>query len=296
MTAMPQQAKINASGLSETPRRLLNQRTILITGCSSGIGRCCAHGMRARGWRVLATARKPADLGHLRQEGFEAFNLDYAEPGSIERCVDQVLYQTSDRLDALFNNGAFAQPGAVEDLAPDILRAQFEANFFGWHDLTRRVIPTMRANRSGRIVQCSSVLGLVGLPFRGAYVATKFAVEGLSEVLRRELSGSGLNVSLIEPGPIRSRLVERAMEAFMKNIDIENSVHIEDYRRRIEFFKDGGSHRFKLGPEAVLKKLVHAVESSRPKPHYYVTLPTYFAVLCKRLLPNRAIDRIMERQ
>ena len=252
--------------------------------------------MRGRGWEVAATARKPADLDRLRKEGFAAYYLDYSEPDSIARCANQVLDETDGRLDALFNNGAYAQPGAVEDLTPDVLRAQFEANFFGWHDLTRRVIPTMRANGSGRIVQCSSVLGLVGLPFRGAYVATKFAVEGLSEVLRRELAGSGIFVSLIEPGPIRSRLVEHAMEAFQRNIDIENSYHREDYKRRIKFFAEGGAHRFKLGPEAVLKKLIHAVESGRPKPHYYVTVPTYFAVFCRRALPNRVVDLLMKRQ
>jgi len=296
VTTMPQKMQFKASVPPNIPKLQQNRRTILITGCSSGIGLCCAHGMRARGWQVAATARKPPDLDRLRKEGLAAFYLDYADSDSIRRCVDQVLEQTGGGLYALFNNGAFAQPGAVEDLAPNVLRAQFETNLFGWHDLTCRVIPTMRANGSGRIVQCSSVLGLVAMPFRGAYVAAKFALEGLSDVLRHELAGSGIFVSLIEPGPIRSRLVEHAMEAFKRNIDIENSVHSEAYKRRIEFFKERGSHRFKLGPEAVLKRLVHAVESSRPKPHYYLTVPAYFAVLCRRLLPNRVLDRIMERQ
>ena len=268
----------------------MTTRTILITGCSSGIGEACARGLRARGWRVFATARTPEDLARLDSEGFEALHLDYRDEASVTAAADEVLARTNGRLYALFNNGAYAQPGAVEDLPTSALREQFEANFFGWHALTRCVLPAMRAAGEGRIVQCSSILGLIALKYRGAYTASKFALEGLSDTLRLELRGTGIHVSLIEPGPIRSRFVEHALEAFRRNIDAEHSPHRDAYRRRETRFQRGGAVRFKLGPEAVLEKLVHAVESPRPKPRYRVTTPTHVMAALRRVLPNRALD------
>jgi short-subunit dehydrogenase len=203
-----------------------------------------------------------------------------------------VLQATGGRLTALFNNGAYGQPGAVEDLRPEVLRAQFEVGVFGWHDLTARVIPAMRANGGGRLVFCSSVLGLVAAPYRGAYCASKFAVEALADALRLELKGTGIHVALIESGPIASRFLEHALEAYRRNIDLEGSPHRDIYRARIARLEEGGSQTFKLGPEAVAAKLVSAVESKRPKPRYYVTLPTYAAVLFRRFLPTRALDAV----
>jgi NAD(P)-dependent dehydrogenase (short-subunit alcohol dehydrogenase family) len=179
------------------------ERTVLITGCSSGIGLASARELKRRSWRVFATARKPEDIARLEEEeGVESFYLDYAEPNSIAEVAERVLEAAHGRLDALFNNGAYGQPGAVEDLTREVLRAQFEANVFGWHDLTRRIIPAMREQGAGRIVFCSSVLGLISAPYRGAYCASKFAVEALADALRLELAGTGLQVVLIEPGPI----------------------------------------------------------------------------------------------
>jgi NAD(P)-dependent dehydrogenase (short-subunit alcohol dehydrogenase family) len=271
------------------------QRAVLITGCSSGIGLASAREMKSRGWRVFATARKEQDIALLKDEGFDSLYLDYTEPDSIEAAADAALRATDGQLDALFNNGAYGQPGAVEDLKRDVLRAQFEANVFGWHELTARVIPAMRARGEGRIVFCSSVLGLIAAPYRGAYCATKFAVEALADALRLELAGTGIAISLIEPGPIASRFLEHALEAYRRHIDLEGSPHRDVYRARIARLEEGGSQAFKLGPEAVAAKLVHALESKRPKPRYYVTVPTYAAVLFRRLLPTRALDAIATR-
>ena len=274
----------------------MSERTILITGCSSGIGLASARMMKSRGWRVFATARKPEDIARLKhEEGVESLYLDYAEPASIAAAARQVLAETENGLDALFNNGAYGQPGAVEDLRPEILRAQFEVNVFGWHDLTCRVIPAMRARSEGRIVFCSSVLGLIAAPYRGAYAASKFAIEALADTLRMELEQTGIKISLIEPGPIATRFVEHALEAYRRNIDLETSPHRDVYRARIARMEDGGSQSFKLGPEAVAMKLVHALESSRPKPRYYVTFPTYAAAILRRLLPSRALDAVARR-
>ena len=269
-------------------------RSILITGCSSGIGRHCAIRLAEAGWRVFATARNEADLADLAGRGLEALYLDYAEPDSIAAAAATVIEKTGGRLDALFNNGAYGQPGAVEDLTLDALRAQFEANFFGWHDLTRRVLPAMRAQGSGRIVLNSSVLGLVALKWRGAYNASKFAVEGLFDTLRLELRGSGIHVSLIEPGPIRTGFSERALAAFKAHIDTESSIHREAYARHLARL-EGPPSRFTLEPEAVFRKLDHALNSPRPKPHYYVTTPTHLLAALRRLLPNRLLDPINDR-
>src|SRR5678816_1693078 len=206
------------------------ERSVLITGCSSGIGLCAAQTLKARGWRVFATARQPEDITRLKNEiGVESLYLDYAEPHSISAAAKHVLSATDGTLTALYNNGGYGQPGALEDIRPDVLRAQFEVNVFGWHDLTRRVIPAMRARGEGRIVFCSSVLGLIAAPYRGAYSASKFAVEALADTLRMELSGSGIHVALIEPGPIATRFGHRCLQAYRRNIDLEGSPHREIY-------------------------------------------------------------------
>lgn len=271
-------------------------RSILITGCSSGIGLAAAQTLKARGWRVFATARKQEDISRLKNDvGVESLYLDYAEPDSIAEAAEHVIKATDGRLDALFNNGGYGQPGALEDIRRDVLRAQFEANVFGWHDLTQRVIPAMRANGEGRIVFCSSVLGLLAAPYRGAYCASKFAVEALADTLRMELTGSGIHVVLIEPGPIATRFVQHAVEAYRRNVDLEASHHRDIYKARIARMEEGGKQTFKLGPEAVVAKLVHALDSPRPKFRYYVTLPTYAVALLRRILPAGALDAVARR-
>lgn len=268
-------------------------RTILITGCSSGIGWASARVMQARGWRVLATARRQEDLTRLESElGVETLHLELADAASITACARDALNRVDGKLDALFNNAAYGQPGAVEDLAPWVLRRQLEVNVIGTHALTAAIIPAMRAAGRGRIVQCSSVLGVMAAPNRGAYCASKFALEALSDCLRMELADSGISVSLIEPGPIRTRFVATALAAARANIDLEGSVHAARYRQVIAGLERGGKETFKLEPEAVAAKLVHAVESRRPRPRYPVTVPAHAAGMLKRLLPTRWLDQL----
>lgn len=271
-------------------------KTILITGCSSGIGRHCAEGLRQRGYRVFATARKPEDVAVLRAEGFEAFRLDLADSDSIRTAVEQVLAATGGELYALFNNGAYGQPGAVEDLRREVLREQFETNLFGTHELACRLIPVMRRQGYGRIVQNSSILGFTAMAYRGAYNASKFALEGLTDTLRQELAGSGVYVSLVEPGPIASRFRDNAFLMYRKNIDPDSSFHRERYRAmEARLQKVGPAAPFTLGPEAVLQKVLFALESKRPKARYYVTFPTYLFAYLKRILPDRALDWVLAR-
>lgn len=273
---------------------MTNNRSVLITGCSSGIGYGVAKGLKERGYRVFATARKAEDVRRLQTEGLESLQLDVANSASIRAAVARVLADTGDRLYGLFNNAGYGQTGAVEDLDREVLRKQFETNLFGAHELTSLVLPVMRRQGEGRIIQDSSVLGLVALKYRGAYNASKFALEGLTDTLRMELKGTGIRVSLIEPGPIASRFRKNAYAAFRENIDPEQSPHREIYKaieRRLT--KEGAVVPFTLGPEAVLKKVIHALESKKPKARYYVTLPTYIFAIAKRLLPDAALDWLL---
>lgn len=270
-------------------------RTVLITGCSSGIGYASAHMLHARGWQVVASCRKQADVDRLRQEGLASVRLDYEEPASIESGFREALEITGGRLDALFNNGAYAIPGRVEDLPTDALRQIFEANLFGWHELTRHALPVMRAQGHGRIVQNSSVLGLIALKYRGAYNATKFALEGLSDTLRIELASTGIHVVTIEPGPIATKFRQNAKPQFERWIDWENSPNRTFYERKVIprlNAGEGDTQPFELPAEAVARKLVHALEAPRPKPRYYVTTPTYALGVLKRLLPTRLLDKV----
>ena len=269
-------------------------KSILITGCSSGIGLDAARTLRDRGWRVFASCRKKADCDRLIEEGFESPLIDYENPKSISKVVQTVLKATDGTLDALFNNGAYAIPGAVEDLPTDGLRAIFEANFFGWHELTRQLIPTMRAQGHGRIIQCSSVLGFNAMRWRGAYNSTKFAVEGLSDTLRLEMTGTGIEVILIEPGPIGTNIRENSIPHFEKWIDWENSARREKYgalRHRL-YEPSEKKDKFELPASAVTDKLIHALESKRPKPRYFVTTPTYMMAYFKRIFSTRVMDKI----
>ncbi|MGR8934518.1 MAG: SDR family oxidoreductase [Gammaproteobacteria bacterium] len=269
-------------------------KTILITGCSSGIGYTTAVMLRDRGHRVIASARKIDDVQRLQAEGFEALLLDLDDSAGIRRAVQQVIELTGGKLDALFNNGAFGQPGAVEDLQREVLRQQFETNVFGTQELTNLVIPLMREQGRGCIIYNSSVLGLVAMKYRGAYNASKYALEGLADTLRLELYGSGIHIVLVEPGPIYSAFRKNAFKRFQRHIDPENSVHKATYAAiNAKLQKEGAVVPFTLPPEAVAEKVLKALQARQPQERYYVTFPTYLFGYLKRLLPTRVLDRIL---
>ena len=272
----------------------MTQKSVLITGCSSGLGYDAAHGLRARGWRVFASCRQQHDCDRLREEGFEAPLIDYADPDTIYNGLADVLEATGGTLDALYNNGAFAVPGAVEDLPRGALRSIYETNVFGVHDLTQAVIPVMRKQGHGRIINCSSVLGIVGMRWRGAYVSTKFALEGLTDVLRVEMADTPIKIILLEPGPITSKIRENSIPHFEQWIDHENSARRAQYAQlRDRLYTDTGPDQFELPASATTKKIIHALESKRPKPRYYVTFPTYLMGTLRRILPTRALDWVI---
>jgi NAD(P)-dependent dehydrogenase (short-subunit alcohol dehydrogenase family) len=265
------------------------RKRVLITGCSSGIGLDAARRMQAEGWQVVATCRKDADIAARRGEGMECHHLELSDGDSVARLADQVL---ADRpLDALVNNAAFALPGAVEDMPRGALRDIFETNLFGTHDLTVRLIPHFRQN-GGRIINVSSVLGLIGIRWRGPYVATKFALEGLTDVLRLEMAGTPVRIILIEPGPIASRIRANAIPHFERWVNWQNSARADEYRATLlkRLYEPGGKDRFELPPSAVSDRIVHALTAARPRPRYYVTTPTWMSGTARRLLPTRALD------
>ena len=291
---MSDKAHFNASDRAADNTATARPRAVLITGCSSGIGLHAARALQQRGFQVFATARKPNDVQKLAAEGLNAQLLDLDDAQSIGNSVSQVLNETGGNLYGLFNNGGFGQSGAVEDLPTEALRAQFETLFFGWHELTRQVIPVMRRQGYGRIVQNSSVLGFAAMPYRGAYNSVKFAIEGLSDTLRLELRGSGIHVSIIQPGPIRSQFRSNALQKFHDHINHQASAHRDHYEATLNRLQNStDASRFTLGPEAVTNKLLHALTSSKPKARYRVTTPTIAFSIAKRLLPGFMLDKVL---
>jgi len=272
------------------------QKSILITGASTGIGYYAAHELKKAGYQVITSCRSLPDVMRLQREGLECVQIDLANSESIQQGFAQAMTITGNQLYALFNNGAYGQPGAVEDLPIKALRQQFDTNFFGWCELTNLVLPIMLQQGYGRIIQNSSVLGIAAMPLRGAYNASKYALEGISDTLRLELAGTGIYVSLIEPGPIESQFRKNALAALLAHVDIEKSRHGDSYRGAItRLGKTETTTPFTLGPEAVYQRVIHALESKQPQARYYVTLPTYFVGFMKRILPTVLLDKLLRK-
>lgn len=267
-------------------------KTILITGCSSGIGLATALALKAAGWRVFASCRQAADVARLAEQGLESLQLDVRDSASINAALAEVLARSGGTLDALFNNAGVGQPGAVEDIRREVMRDQFEVNLFGAWELTNAVLPVMRRQGHGRILFNSSILGFAAMKWRGAYNASKYAMEGLCDTLRLELAGSGIHVSLVEPGPIESRFRPNALERFVQHVDIEHSVHRDMYQRQLQRLKKvGHAAPFTLPASAVANTVLKALTCSRPAPRYRVTFPTHLFWFLKRILPTRWFDK-----
>jgi short-subunit dehydrogenase len=273
------------------------RKTVLVTGCSSGIGLATAELLRTHGWTVFPTARTPADLDMLRAAGFDAIELDVVSSELIIAARDSVLQKTGGTLSALVNNAGFGMPGAIEDLSRDAMRNQFEVNLFGLQELTNLFIPIFRAQGHGRIVNVSSVVGRLSLPFMGIYSASKFALEAISDAMRVELSGNQITVSLIEPGPIQTHFSTHCAESGLEQLTTETSRFDKAYKQYFDKRRNGGTRedRFRLPPEAVAKKILHALESSRPKIRYRVTIPAYMGDWIARFVPRAFVDYLMIR-
>ncbi|MDN3682121.1 SDR family oxidoreductase [Vibrio tapetis subsp. quintayensis] len=269
-------------------------KSILITGCSSGIGYACAHALHAKGYQVIASCRSQTDVKKLQDEGLTCIQLDVNSVDSIEQAVKEVLTLTDSKLDVLFNNAAYGQAGALEDLPTQALREQFETNVFGWHHLVNAILPSMRNNNSGRIIQNSSVLGFAAMRYRGAYNASKFALEGWTDTLRLELMDTNIHLSLIQPGPIETQFRKNALMKFRQWINIETSAHRQQYLLQVERLSSKSSgNDFTLPADAIVAPLLHAIESDNPKVRYPVTTPTKVFAVLKRILPTKLLDHIL---
>lgn len=276
----------------------MSPRSILITGCSSGIGLAAAIELKKQGWRVFAAARKPQDVEKLAATGFESVQLDLTDSASIHKAVQQVLTATGGTLDALFNNAGLLVAGATDDISRDLARAQFETNVFGPMELITLILPVMRKQGHGRIVQNSSILGVITMPFYGAYNASKHALEGFTLTLRQECRGSNIHVSLINPGPIVSELRSNAHQIYQETVAKKSdTVHQHAYRKleKAYFSSDHASRKLQQPPEAVTKKLIHALTSSNPKIHYYVGWPAQLLATLKKILPERMFDWLLSK-
>jgi len=271
-------------------------RSVLITGCSSGIGMATAQTLKSRGWHVIASARQDKAVVRLKDMGFTAVRLNVADPQSVADALDETLTLTGGRLDGLVNNAGIAIPGAVEDLSREILQRQFDINFFGTMELTNAVLPIMRRQGYGRIVMVSSILGRVAVPWRGAYNASKFALEGITDTLRLELRGLNVKVSLICPGPVKSRFRDNSLANFDEYIDSVSSPHRATYARlRAQTGAEKDSQFFTVPAEAVGAKIARILESRRPNARYYVTLPAYLLACARSTFPTKILDNLLSR-
>lgn len=270
-------------------------KTVLVTGCSSGIGQATARVLAEEGWKVLPTARSDGDLEELRAEGFDPIRLDLGDSASVTEAARMALELAGGTLGALVNNAGYAQLGAVEDLSRAALRRQFEANVFGMQELTNLLIPTFRRQGFGRIVNVSSVYGRISAPLVGAYAASKYAMEALSDSMRVELRGSGVAVSLIEPGPIVTKFRRNAASQSADHLAPGEGRYGEKYARKLRSGQEGEGDKpkpFSAPPEAVAKRILHALTSSRPKRRYCVTLPAYLVAAARRLAPDALVDAL----
>lgn len=273
------------------------QRSILITGCSSGIGLHTALTLQKQGYRVFASVRKLEDQQKLIAQGLDCILLDVSDSTSIQNALNSILEKTGGTLDGLFNNAGYVQAGAVEDLSRDMMREQFETNVFGAMELTNKIIPIMRKQGHGHIIQNTSILGIVAMPYRGAYNASKFALEGFSSTLRQELRDTHIYVSMLVPGPIRSELRTKAFSVYQETLSKKESIHKSLYKKMESYFfaPEENERRFTLGPDAVTKKVVTILESKKPKAHYYIGFPAHLFAFLHRLLPDSAMEWIMNR-
>lgn len=272
----------------------MRAKHVLITGCSTGIGEFCAKKLHLeKNYKIYATCRSDEDVKRLKNEGLWACKLDLDDSKSIKDGLNQMLNASEGKIDILFNNGAYGQPGAVEDLSDEVLKKQFQTNVFGTQELTNLVLKIFRKQNGGRIIYNSSFLGFAAMAYRGAYNSSKFAIEGLADTLRQELIKSDIKVILIEPGPNKSDFRKNALKKFEENIDIKNSFNKDFYTQTLKRLQSDEDDIYTLTPQAVLNVLQKAINSKNPKTRYKVTKPTYWLWYAKKFIPAFLLDKIL---
>lgn len=271
-------------------------QNILITGCSTGIGYETALALKHNGYKVYPSARKDEDVQHLKDLGFDALKIDVTKKEEISAALEYIM-QTDKKLDAVFNNAGFGQPGAVEDLSTDTLKEQFETNLFGLHEVTIQAMKIFRKQGHGKVIQHSSVLGIISLKFRGAYNASKYAIEGLADTMRQEVLDSDIFISTINTGPVTSKFRENALKKFNENIDIESSHFSAKYKEelKVRLENDKDDTPFNLPASSVANVVLKIMKSNKPKPRYYVTTATHLLGFAKRILSTNLLDKLLNK-
>jgi NAD(P)-dependent dehydrogenase (short-subunit alcohol dehydrogenase family) len=266
----------------------MNNRTVLITGCSSGIGRATAYAFLDEEWRVYATARNPADIQQLGEAGCDIGTLDVTDSDDVERAVARII-EAEGRIDALVNNAGYGQHGPLEDVDEALFRRQFDVNVFGPHRLVREVLPHMRERAQGTIVNVSSLAGRLAAPGMGAYSATKHAVEGYSDALRLEVEPFDVDVSVVQPGPVETSFRDRVDDELSRLDRTDAYADIYQFQEDASLF--GRDSPIAVHPAAVAEAIVEAAVSPDPQPRYVVGQVAQL-LLWARYLPDPIRDRV----
>ncbi len=272
-------------------------KAVLITGCSSGIGRATAERLAGNGWTVYATARRPESIEDLGSVGCKLLALDVCDEASMRVAVTAVE-QAEGAVGVLVNNAGYSQSGPVEEVPLDSVRRQFETNVFGLVRMIQLVLPGMRGQGFGRIVNVSSMGGKLTFPGFGFYHATKYSVEAISDALRFEVRPFGVHVAVIEPGLIKTRFGETAAGSvsYPAPEDGPYAAFNRALVKQTAGAYEGAMSRLAAGPEAVAKKIEKAISSRRPRTRYPVTASARILMTQRRLLPDRAWDAVMRSQ
>lgn len=268
--------------------------SVLITGCSSGIGRDTAVVLKGMGWDVIASARKPTDVDLLRKQGFKAVLIDNNDDASIEAGMRSAVEMAEGgRVWGVFCNAGYGQPGALEDVTSRGMEQQLRTNVVGTHSLLRLAVKHMGSAGGGRILVNSSVLGVVGMKYRGAYVASKFALEGMADVLRMEVRDLGIDVCLIEPGPVYTRFRANGLKVFHEHVEVEGSRHAKRYEGLVKKLStEGPVVPFTMTSRRCGEIAAKALTCARPRARYRATVQTRVFSVLKRVLPTRWLDAV----
>jgi len=272
------------------------QKSVLITGCSSGIGKCTAEYMRKRRWYVYATARKKSDVQSLRDFGFSAYHLDLTDSNSIHICAEQILNDSDGKLNAIVHNAGVLVIGAIEDISREGVREQFETNVFGPIELTQHLIPAWRAQGDGKIIFISSPNSNgFGYPLLGVEAASKAAIEVVASALRRETKGSRITISTICPGESHTGILLKAAASLLKYVDTAKSVHSQRYKRLVECFLRENTHSSRSDCSYIVRAIAAILEHNCPPRRVVIPFNTKLHYWAHTIIPEWIQDILLFR-
>ncbi|MBN1117057.1 MAG: SDR family NAD(P)-dependent oxidoreductase [Bacteroidales bacterium] len=268
-------------------------KVALITGASSGIGKSAAIELRKKGYIVYGAARRCERMVDLFEQGIRTIKLDVTDPENIDEVINEIIAETG-RIDVLVNNAGFAVYGAVEDVPMDKARSQFEVNLFGLSEITRKVLPYMRALESGRIINISSIGGKIYSPYGAYYHASKFALEGFSDCLRYELKPYNIKVVVIQPGIIRTEWSDIASDSLLENS--KNGAYAEDIKLHAKFLDKTYDPAYASKPDVIGRLVAKAATTKNPSTRYAAGKLSSMSLLFRRLFSDKIFDWVLRKQ